>query len=193
MRYSDLYTYAQSLIGDFVPLRDLARKIKADHSGIEEIEFWPVDLDPHISLGHMKYERGRTSPYDAPFTIATIRYDKRANRCWTRFICCKELMHVFDDDAQSVNSREKFLKLMDEWQTRPLEADLSAMFTSEVNAEWMALLILCPLRLRTKWFQQWSDKSVSDYDVALALRIPEAFVKSVMSDYYLEALETLTR
>jgi hypothetical protein len=140
----------------------------------------------------MKYERARSSPYSEAFTIANIRFEKKQNRCWTRFICCKELMHVFDNEEQCVNSRQKFLHLMTELQQRPMRGDISQMFSSELDAEWMALLVLCPERLRTKWRQQWLEKQVSDYDVALALRIPENFIKPIMGEYHDTALQTLT-
>jgi hypothetical protein len=139
----------------------------------------------------MKYERARSSPYTQGFTIANIRFDKKQNRCWTRFICCKELMHVFDSEAQSVNNRQKFLHLMTELQQRPMKGDISAMFSSELDAEWMALLVLCPERLRVNWRQRWIDKELPDYDIALALRIPEIFVKPIMDEYYETALRSL--
>jgi|SRR5665213_375543 len=192
MRYADLYNYANGSQADFVPVKLLAAKIVADHPPIEQVDFWPVELDPNISLGHMVYERAKSSAYGESFTIANIRFEKRQNRCWARFIGCKELMHVFDNEPQSVNSRQKFLQLMAELQTQPMEKDMSAMFSSEVNAEWMALLVLCPERLRAKWRQQCLDKTVSEYNVALALRIPEIFIKAVIGDYYDIALKTLT-
>jgi hypothetical protein len=164
----------------------------ADHPPVEQVDFWPVELDQNISLGHMVYERAKSSAYGDSFTIANIRFDRTQNRCWARYICCKELMHVFDSEPQSVNSRQRFLQLMAEWQTRPMREDFSPMFSSEMDAEWMALLVLCPVRLRNKWRQQWINKTISDYDVALALRIPEIFARPVMGDYHDVALRTLT-
>jgi hypothetical protein len=192
MLFSDLYKYANDLPDDVISVKKLAVHIEAHHPDIGEVNFWPVVLDAQISLGHMVYERARSSAYGAAFTVANVRYDKNQNRCWRRFICCKELMHVFDDANERVDSREKFLQLMKELESRPLKDDISAMFSSEMNAEWMALLVLCPKRLRDKWRPTWADKTLSDYDVALKLKVPEAYVFALMDDYYDAALKTLT-
>lgn len=193
MLFSELYKFANGLTGDFVSVEELKKFIIQKHPEIEKVNFWPVELDPNISLGHMIYERERSSPYDAPFKVASIRFERKQNRCWARFICCKELMHVFDNAPQSVTSREKFLQLMGELQNRPLEADMSEMFKSELNAEWMALVVLCPERLREALRPRWEKKELVDYDVALQLRIPEIFVRGLMGPSYQLAKNALTK
>lgn len=191
MLYSDLYNFANSTDGDFVPVQSLKREIERNHGEVERVDFWRCELDPNISLGHMVFERDRTSPYDAPFTVASIRFDKRQNRCWSRYICCKELMHVFDNVQESVSTRERFFQLMSELEAKVMKGDMSEMFSSELTAEWMALLVLCPKRLRDFWKPQFDDRKVSNYDVALSLRIPEMTVKAVMHEYYNTALKNL--
>jgi len=194
MKYSDLYNYANGLETDAISVKDLARRI-ASSSGtdIGEVNFWPVELDSNISYGHIKYERDRSSAYGEEFRIANIRYDKTLNRCWTRFVCCKELMHVFDTPEERVDTREKFLKLMKELETLPMKPDISPMLASELNAEWMALIVLCPKKLRDRYKPLMADKTMSELDVALKLKIPEATVRSLMSDYYETALASFTR
>lgn len=174
-------------------MRQLADHIVTDHHPIEQVDFWPVDLDPNISLGHMVLERDRSSAYGEAFTIANIRFDRRQNRCWSRYICCKELMHVFDDEEERVSTRERFFTLMSQLQAPPRQPDTSPMYASERDAEWMALLVLCPERLRNHWHPRWVAKDVPDYDVALSLRIPEIFIENIMGDYYQVALEALRR
>jgi len=191
MRFSDLYAHSNGLATEVISLDDLARHIVMHHDHIGEVNFFPVELDSDVSLGHIKYERDRSSAYGAEFTVANIRYDNTLNRCWRRYVCCKELMHVFDTAAQRVDSREKFLKLMSEFATLPLSGDISPMLFSELQAEWMAVLVLCPARLREKYRAAWQAKELSDYDVALALKVPEAIINGLMSDYYDNALTNL--
>lgn len=192
MKFIDLYNYVADLESPVIAVRDVKQRIIAHHSEIGDIKFWPVDLDPQISLGHILYERERDSPYEQPFTVANVRFDRKQNRCWRRLICCKELMHVFDGPEEKASDRGRFLRLMQEFEVRPMAGDTSPMFSSELRAEWMALLILCPKRLRDATRPQWADKTLSNYDVALKYKIPEDVVESLMSDYYDTALARFT-
>ncbi|MCW2783327.1 MAG: hypothetical protein JWR35_3776 [Marmoricola sp.] len=92
-------------------------------------------------------------------------------------------MHIFDSADEKVSDRGRFLRLMQEFEVRPMAGDISPMFTSELRAEWMALIILCPKRLRDEVWPLWADKTLSNYDVALKFKIPEDVVESLMSDY----------
>lgn len=192
MRFADLYTYSNSLQGEAVSVRDLANQICA-HDGIDigEVNFWPVELDSNISFGHIKFEQERDSPYGAPFRIANIRFDQTLNRCWRRYVCCKELMHVFDKPDERVDTRDKFLRLMSELESLRMKEDMSPMFFSELEAQWMAVIVLCPRRLRDKFKPQYDSKSVSPYQIALKLKIPEAVIAGVMGDYYNVAMARL--
>jgi hypothetical protein len=143
---------------------------------------WPDRSSPNAGTSPSKID-----------TVANIRFDKSLNRCWRRFVCCKELMHVFDSESERVSSRDRFLRLMKDIDNRPMAGDQSDMFTSEMNAEWMALIALCPKRLRDKYMQQYVDRTLSPYDVGLMFKIPEAVVKSLMSDYYDAALDRVTK
>ena len=193
MKFVDLYEYANGMAGDVIPVRELRTHIIAHHPNVGGIEFYPVDLDENVSLGHIKYERDRTSAYDDEFTVANIRFSKTLNRCMRRYVCCKEMMHVFDSPEERVDSADKFLRLMNELEAIPLKEDISPMFASELNAEWMAALVLCPQRLRDALRPAWVAGEKSDYDVALALKIPETIIKGIMGDYYDSARAILTK
>ena len=192
MRYADLYQYSNGLAAEAISVRDLADRICEHHGNdIGLVNFWPVELDADISFGHIMFDRDRDSPYEAPFRIANIRYDKSLNRCWTRFVCCKELMHVFDRPEERVDTRERFLTLMSELESLRMKEDMSAMFFSELEAQWMAVIVLCPPRLRDKYKPLLENKTMSEYDIALKLKIPEAVIRNTMSDYYDRAMARL--
>ncbi len=191
MNFAQLYNHVNGLTTDNISVKEVANFVVAHHDDVGEVNFWPVELDPDISLGHIKYERDRSSPYDAEFSIANIRFDKCLNRCWRRFVCCKELMHVFDTADQRVDTRDRFVRLMGEFEAIPIPVDASPMFLSELWAEWKALIVLCPQRLREKYIAGWQNKTLSDFDIALKLKIPETVVSAAMGGYYLNALVRL--
>ena len=80
-------------------------------TGIDEIWFTAVELDPKKSLGHIKhyYFPDPGAAYGSePHWIVDIRHHNdpvMMNWCHKRFVCCKELMHVFDSPAERVDSR----------------------------------------------------------------------------------------
>jgi len=78
-------------------------------------------------------------------------------------------------------------------ESPPPFAEATAMYLSENKAKWMALAVLCPLNVRAQFFDMWANKTLSDYDVALELRIPEAVVPAVMGDNFLRYVALLTK
>jgi hypothetical protein len=70
--------------------------------------------------------------------------------------------------------------------------DASLMLLSERRAEWMALLALCPRRLRDQYARAYNGDPAEDEAISHALRIPRIMIKVVMGDYYWRALEALT-
>ncbi len=192
MRFADLYNHAASLAGPVVRVQhDLAPYIKLHHGAVGEVNFWEVDLDPEISFGHLVFEYDRSSAYGEEYAIANIRFCEGLNRCWRRFVACKELMHVFDRDDERVTSRERFLQLMHELETRPLYGDMSRMLTSEHEAMWKALTVLCPKPRRDEFMQRWTEKSIGAYDIAVHFLIPADCVSALMGPYYDDVLAKL--
>lgn len=191
MEFADLYRFAAELPGPEVSLKELAKQVQAFHPVIGAVEFWAVDLDQSISLGHMVYDKDRDSPYADEFTVASIRLDRRLNRCWRRFVGCKELMHVFDSPAARADNREKFVTLLRELERKPLIQDMSPMAISEANAYWMAIVVLCPEHIRNKMKQELDTHRMTAFEVATRLRIPEKYIPAIMSEYYDRVLDGL--
>ena len=100
-------------------------------------------------------------------------------------------MHIFDKPEELVNTRERFATLMSELESLRMKDDMSPMFFSEVEAQWMAVIVLCPPRLRNKYKPLLDNKTMSEYDIALKLKIPEAAIRNTMSDYYDQAMARL--
>ncbi len=192
MNFADLYRYSNELDVVVTPLQLLKERVIAFHPNVGDVEFWACKLDQNISRGHMVYHLDRTSPYEEEYDVASIRYDQELNRCWRRFVCCKELMHVFDSSAQRVDSVDRVKILLDELQTNPLSEDESPMFTSERDAEWMALLALCPERIRNRYIDGYVSSPERDKEIATELKIPQVYIRALMGVHYLRALEILT-
>lgn len=192
MNFTDLYLYASAFETPQISVESLRARVQVEHDVIERVDFWGCDLDDDISLGHMLLEMDRTSAYDGEFVVASIRFDRTLNTCWRRFVCCKELMHVFDGALEKTSDRVRFFRLMNELENGALAEAQSLMFKSERNAQWMALIALCPKDLREKHKRDYVA-GATEYDIALRLRIPEGCIKALMSDEYDKSLEILLR
>jgi len=156
----------------------------------EEIVIHAVELEADVSLGHVVVKDLREERWDDDTRLhASIRFHRKLNRCWARFVSCKEMMHIFDGPDEIVDTKEKFIKLLEEIESRPL--DRSAIFGSEFRAEWMALLVLCPKPERDAFKARLMADEIGRYDVAWHFRIPEDFVVALMSEHYDFAYERL--
>lgn len=192
MNFTDLYRFAASLpLERNMGFRTLAKKIETDHPHVGKIETWACDLDARISMGHMEYEVERTSPYEEPYDVAVIRFDRSLNRCWQRLVCAKEMMHIFDGRNARTNSREKFQSLLSELETAPVSADASDMFKAERNALWMALIVLCPENLRSSHLGG-DDSDANILRIATEVKLPISAVRAIRRPYYTEVLERFT-
>lgn len=193
MKFADIYDFAAGHEQPSINVHKLADRVVLHHKEVGDVKFWPVTLDENVTLGYMRFEKDRSSGYGEEFLVANVRYSDTLNRCWRRFVCCKELMHVFDLEAERTNNMGRFMQLMKELETAPMAGDASPMLASEFNTQWMALAALCPLPLREKYKAAWQADEVSDYEIALKFLVPEACVKSLMSDYFETAVARLLK
>lgn len=173
-----------------VEVRDIQAEI-IEIGMVAEIQIDAVELDQSISKGHIVIEDLREGLHEDAHFVAKIRIDHELNRCWARYVTCKELMHVFDSPEEVVSGPERFRELMDEVDSPRMGGDISAMYISEFSAMWMALLILCPRGARNEWKARLEAGEVTPYQVALRFRIPEAVVPGLMDDYYERAYQRL--
>ena len=194
MAFSDLYDYAANKTAAPILIQGQVDAEILRITAQDKILYTPVDLDTQVCFGLVKQYRVSNGVYDSdPEWVTEVRYSKTLNMCWKRFVCCKELMHIFDNQEAQTDSAAKFTSLLDQLETEPLKEDRTEAYNSENRTKWMALCILCPLPFRAHYKPLWDSGAMSDYDVGLALRIPEIYVQSIMKDYFPKVVEALTR
>jgi hypothetical protein len=161
--------------------RDLVPSLKRV-TAQDRFYFVEADLDREISFGHFKRFRERDGVYVDPQWVTEVRYAAGLNWCWRRFVCVKELMHAFDTEAEQANTPEKFRTLLNELELRP--PDPSQMLNSENRAVWRAMAALAPASLVVPHEEDYKAGNISDYDVALSLRIPKFYVPHIMDETF---------
>lgn len=154
----------------------------------DEIHFFPVDIDAKKLKGTLYRFTTRDGVYGEPCRTTHICYAAGLNVCWRRFVCCKELMHLFDHEGERANTRELLADL-----TRELgepfnpDAKQSDQWRADHLAIFKALMVLCPLEAVDRLRSLYESQQRSAYDVALFFRVPEYYVRALMSPVYVQA------
>lgn len=187
MNFSDLYRYAEQLDRSPVGFDFLRGKVIAHHDQIGRVDVLAVNYPQPTGQAYFRHgEPDRTSAYDEEFEVAEIVIcdTLQGEEAELRFALTKELMHVFDNDEERVNTREKFITLIHEIQNGPLPTHASLMYQSDLMTRWMALLVLCPKRFRDMHIADFRASKLAPFDIAAMFEIPEWTVPYIMDDYY---------
>lgn len=164
----------------FFPVGSIVDRLKRGDNDLTGVTFTGVECRAGDPSGHIEYY---------PKTgVARVYYDKSFNECHKRYVWAKELMHLFDSEDAKTSDEAGFRTLLDEIENRPIQS--SEAYKAENMAKWMALLVLCPLPERNKVVERVA-KGESEYSVALDYKIPEAYVKNLVSKYYQDAYDLL--
>ncbi|UYN99281.1 MAG: hypothetical protein KIT02_15385 [Devosia sp.] len=197
MLFRDLYKIVEQEFTEAPVSFDFLRStVNKGHAGVGEIKIWAITYPvPNHQAHYVLLYTDRTSGYDDEFDVAEIRYCDAldGDPFERRYALTKELMHVFDTDAEKTDTREKFIKLLKEIQNQPLAAHASAMFNSELDTRWMAAIILCPKYLRDKYYPDYWANKIEDFELSEIFQIPEWVIGFIMDDYYDEAFELLMK
>lgn len=111
------------------------------------------------------------------------------NTCWERFVEVKEYMHAFDSPDEATDTGDEFDALLKEF-TSSENMKRSEQMNGEIKAFWRALAALCPESQRQILLAERAHRGadLSDYAVALRLRIPELYVPNLFQPWYAENL-----
>jgi Zn-dependent peptidase ImmA (M78 family) len=190
MSYAELYEYCQTLTPPIsrnliVPkaceLAKQAKNIRIIMSALntEHIRGYFVWPDSGQDNQFTKFSEG------LPFIVI----GRGMNRCWTRFVIVKELMHLFDESLEKVGNGDEFSSLLNEFTVSEVEP--SPAMRSETKGFWMALALLCPEELRQDFMKKRQRDEMSNLDIAKELKIPEQFVPSLFHPNYKAVISML--
>jgi len=169
--------------------RNEIRKAVSEATGVPSLQPIIEGLNPAICMGYYLSPRAghRLAQQFGRHVIVLAR---DLNRCWQRFVFVKELMHVLDGSAESTDSGDKFEAVLNEING---PSPWSEQTTSEVNAFWMALGLLCPMKVHAELRRQRSRNHVGDYAIALRLQIPEVYVPRLFEPRFEDYIRRLTK
>ena len=186
MSYAKLYAHCQSLpvhIG-----RNLVREAVLELAGRTGGRQVRMALDPAICRGLYLSARNTESVLVKQFGGCIIATARGLDPLMDRFIYVKELMHMFDDPEEAVDSGEKLEALLDEFSDT---ASKSIHMLAEFGCFWMALGALCPEDCRKMLEADRVSGKIDEDGISTKLKIPLQYVPRLFEGRYPELIETL--
>ena len=184
MSYAKLFAWANKKTSLPIKVTDVKAWI-IEEKLQEQIYFIKADTNPLVLKGFVRQYHAPHAVYDhSPDRCANIYYSSNLNVCWKRFVCCKEMMHIFDSQKARASTKDEVRKLLED-MTSPIDiSKLSEQQSSEFVCEFYALHVLFPQSIRDQLKAQYDAGNMSSYDVALLARIPEYYIPFAMGDKY---------
>ena len=149
----------------------------------DQIHFEPLNVPPERLLGMFVRSRGRNAPYAEHLNVSTIFYNVNVSPDEQNFICCKELMHVFDKKLTSgVRNEAELAQLLSHLfrDTIP-EGEVSISGFLDEAATFMALAIMFPHEIRPEFLAMHASGRMSEDDIARELGISRTFVPQLLT------------
>ena len=100
-------------------------------------------------------------------------------------------MHLLDGAESATDTGETFDRVLTEIGGSTVKQ--SAATNAEISAWWKALAVLCPERVRQDLLKEKELGHITDYGVALRLRIPEFYVPYLLSKDFPARIEAFLK
>ncbi len=186
MGYAKLYEHCQAL-NPHVKRNAVRDKVLA-LTGANQVRVIQSGMDESVCRGFYISARNTEHRFVQQCGSHVIVLARGLNRCWSRFVFVKELMHLFDGADMAADSGDKLETLLSEFGSATPE-NHSKMMNSEVVCFWRAMGVLCPEDKRLEFETARNQNRIDDYSIALQLRIPEQHVPRLFLPHYTDLMK----
>ncbi len=166
-----------------VPI-DEVRGYVSDLKFVDEIDIYALSsLRPEVLRGLLQVfnEDGRT--------VARVVYSSCLSRKMRRIVCCKELLHILDQNDDMASSRQEVQRHIENLNLSAL-ADLPASVRSDQNGSLHALMILFPRDYLHEIRRRYEAGKVTAEEISDRVQLPLTYVRAALSKVWQEFLET---
>lgn len=174
-----------------LPVRlDDIRDQALSYGVVQEFQFIEVDINPDNLLGMLRLYN-KVLPDGSIHRVAQIYWSSSIsdNRV-RRLVCCKEILHVFDDDDHTARSTEAVESLIDQVLVPP-SSGITASAKSDQSGMLHALMILLPRDALSILKPAVEAGHMSVEDVAGLADIPESYARLALAPYWQEILDQI--
>ncbi|MBC6442549.1 MAG: hypothetical protein GDA53_05375 [Rhodobacteraceae bacterium] len=181
--FKALFDYAQGL-SLHVRRNDIKDKI-IELTGVDGIAHYRSGLDTSVCRGYWLTPQNSSHHFVQQLGGHIVVTARDNNPCWERFVMVKEMMHLFDTEAQKAGDAEVLNTLLAEFSSSSsLTVPFSPQLESEIESFLQALAVLCPQTFRKRFRDELDQGKTDHYGIALKLRIPEAYVPRLFEDRF---------
>ena len=139
--------------------------------------------------------RDRSVVYGDPENITLIAFSSSETPAWQRIICCKEMVHIFDDDDERTNTLAELDGLIKRlpWSQSSDEISIfDVMATKDHLALYQAIPLLFPLAAREKALRAIASGSRTFEQIVEESCLPSELVRLVLTDEWPKLSAKLT-
>lgn len=158
-------------------------------TNIPKISIAKSPLDIAVCRGMYLSPRNTDHHFVRQFGNHVIVLAQDMNKCWDRFVSVKEMMHAFFDPDSAVDNGDEFERLLEDFANP--SSDTSRQMLSEYDCFWMALAAICREDQRLEFAEARLRNEISNYEIALQLKIPEQYVPRLFEPRYRKIIDRL--
>ena len=179
MSFRELYKFRQGLDSK-VGRNEIIAKV-ADLKKIAVPRVMKTTLDTTKCRGFYLSARNIDHPFVKMHGTTVIVLARGLNYCWDRAVLLKELMHIWDDPSEAVDTGATFEQQLTgmglkEFDSKPARAEYMCI--------WKALLLFCREDDRQALLKEEGAGPADTYSIALKLRMPEFYVPLLLGDSF---------
>ena len=174
-----------------LPIRiDDVREHALELGGVDEIRFHETEMDSALVQGvHRMYEEMVNGERKR---VAEIIYSADLSKERRRIVCCKEILHIFDRESRTAESKEAVDSLIEQIVI-PFSPGVYGTTSNSANSDYLgdyfALLVLLPRDALHQIRPKYEAGEVSVEDVARLAQIPIGFARLGLSDIWRQVAE----
>ena len=158
-----------------------------DRGLVQHVNFYEVDIDSNILWAQFRaYD---PYPYASEPTYE-IHYSKHLTDAQKRLACCKELLHVLDEEVTMASSQEEVETLVKE-MTIPPHSGISPPTSNDHSGIIRALLILVPRDCLQLLKPAYDGGEISAEEVAAATGLPVEYARLTLQDFWRELVHRI--
>ena len=163
-------------------LIDTVRDQALRYGAVDKFRFVKTDTDPTVLRGKLQMFQ-ETGDDGKPETVARIFYSRHIPDSATRrLVCCKEILHIFDSDAETARSLEAVDGLIESIVIPPdVDVRLANSTWSDHLGCLHALMILLPRGALDILKEKIVSGELSVADVARLADIPDTYARLALS------------
>ncbi|MCP2154937.1 UNVERIFIED_ORG: hypothetical protein J2S29_001271 [Rhizobium sp. SLBN-170] len=189
MSFREFYEARQAL-PDYIN-RNVIRDRILGITGIPKISIAIIDVDIEVCRGIYLSPKNPEHALVKQHGNHVIGVARGNNRCWQRFIAIKEMMHMFADPETALDQPAQLEILLEEFSNQQTISGASPQMESEFNCLWMALAAICREEKRLEYKDMRERNEISEYQIALELKMPQFHVRNLLHPRYREAVDKI--